>query len=39
MPQNADIDKVDAKLENGVLKIVIPKKELPEFKTKQIEVK
>ncbi len=39
LPQNADIDKVEAKLENGVLKIVVPKKELPEFKPKQIEVK
>ncbi len=39
LPQNADTDKVDAKLENGVLKVVILKKELPEFKQKQIEVK
>jgi HSP20 family protein len=39
LPESADIDRAEAKYENGVLKISIPKKELPEFKTKQIEVK
>jgi len=39
LPENADEEKADANYENGVLKISIPKKELPEYKPKQIEVK
>lgn len=34
-----DIDKIDAKVENGLLKILIPKKDISKFETKQIKIK
>lgn len=37
--ENVDLENVDAKYDNGVLHIVVPKKELTEKKAKEIEVK
>jgi len=37
LPQNVDEKKIDAKMENGVLKITVPKKEVA--KSKKIDVK
>ncbi len=39
LPENADTENAEAKYENGVLKLKIPKKGLPEPKAKIIEVK
>lgn len=39
LPEYADTENIDAKLENGVLKISMPKKQLEAPKAKQIEVK
>ena len=39
LPKNAEVEKAVARYENAVLKISIPKKELPEYKPKQIEIK
>ena len=41
LPENADKDKIEAKVENGVLKIRIPKLQMvaPENEKKLIEVK
>ncbi|MBL8159743.1 Hsp20/alpha crystallin family protein [Candidatus Saccharibacteria bacterium] len=32
LPKNADVDAIDAKLENGILKVHVPYKELPQPK-------
>ena len=37
--ENVDLENVDAKYDNGVLHIVVPKKEPTEKKAKEIEVK
>lgn len=37
--ENVDLENVDAKYDNGVLRIVVPKKEPTEKKAKEIEVK
>lgn len=39
LPENSDPDKIAATVKNGVLEIVIPKKEPSKPKTKKIEVK
>lgn len=39
LPENADTEKPGAKFENGVLKITLPKKAMPEHKPRQIDVK
>jgi HSP20 family protein len=39
LPPEADIENISAKYENGVLKISMPKKSLPDSKPKLIEVK
>ncbi len=39
LPENSDADKIAATVKNGVLEIVIPKKEPSKPKTKKIEVK
>ena len=39
LPENIDEDAIDAQLEKGILKVKVPKKELPEPEKKKIEVK
>ncbi len=39
LPQDSDVDHIDAKMKNGVLDITIPRMTLPEKQVKQIEVK
>ena len=39
LPQNVDTNNVDAKYENGVLKISVPKKQLEDKSKKRIEIK
>ncbi|TFG26464.1 MAG: Hsp20 family protein [Promethearchaeota archaeon] len=39
LPDTADKDKIDANLDNGILKITIPKKEVEEPQKKRIEIK
>lgn len=38
LPENADPDGIDAKFKNGVLKITIAKRELPEGRERTIEI-
>jgi HSP20 family protein len=37
LPRQADADKVDAQFDNGVLKVIVPFKELP--KPKKVDIK
>jgi HSP20 family protein len=37
LPRHADADKVDANFENGILKVIVPFKELP--KPKKVDIK
>ncbi len=37
--KNVNIDSIEAKYENGVLKLILPKKEITSTKQKQIEIK
>jgi HSP20 family molecular chaperone IbpA len=39
LPQNADVAKISAEVENGVLTVVIPRKPLPPQITHKITVK
>ncbi len=39
LPENVDVNKIEAKNENGVLEIVIPKKVEEDKKPKKIEIK
>jgi len=39
LPENIDEDKIDAKLDNGILKLTLPKKEEEKKEKKEIEVK
>ena len=39
LPENIDEDKIDAKLDNGILKLTLPKKEEEKKEKKKIEVK
>jgi HSP20 family protein len=39
LPENIDADAIDAELEKGVLKITVPKTELPEEEKKKIDIK
>ncbi len=39
IPENIDEDNIDAKLDNGILTIALPKKELEQKEKKKIEVK
>ena len=39
LPEDANSDNVKADFKNGVLNIFIPRKEVPESRTKQIEIK
>jgi HSP20 family protein len=39
LPENIDEDKIDATLEKGILKLNLPKSEVPKPEKKQIEVK
>ena len=39
LPENIDRERIDAKLDKGILKITIPKVELPKPEKKKIEVK
>lgn len=39
LPKSVDPTNIDARLENGVLKLTIPKRSLPDPSVKQIEVK
>jgi HSP20 family protein len=34
-----DIEKIDASVENGLLKVIIPRKDISKFETKQIKIK
>lgn len=38
LPEDVDEDSIDATLEKGILKLTLPKKELPEKEKKKIEV-
>jgi len=39
LPDNADVDHIDAKVENGVLTVTIPKTEKEETEAKKIDIK
>jgi HSP20 family protein len=39
LPEDADRDAINATFQNGVMNIKIPRKALPESKSRQIEVK
>ena len=39
LPENVDEEKIDATLDNGVLKLDLPKKVIEEKEKKQIEIK
>ncbi len=39
LPQDSDVDHIDANIKNGVLNITIPRMALPENQTKRIEIK
>lgn len=40
IPENVDVEKIDAQYENGILHLVLPKKEVkPESSVKRIEIK
>ena len=39
LPEDADQERVNATFKNGVLKVTVPRKALPQAKVKQIEVK
>lgn len=38
MPETADLDFAKAEVSNGVLKVTVPKKELPKIEAKRIEI-
>ena len=39
LPENVDTDKISAVVKNGVLEVIIPKKEIEPRKVKKIEIK
>lgn len=39
IPDNVDEDKIDATLDKGILKLILPKKEVEEKEEKKIEIK
>ena len=39
LPENADLQNISAEFKNGVLKIDIPKLELPKNEAKKIEIR
>ncbi|MCX4027688.1 Hsp20/alpha crystallin family protein [Endozoicomonas sp. SM1973] len=39
IPEDANVEEINASFKNGVLCISLPRKELPDSKTKQIEIK